>query len=727
MKRCCQAWTGFLAVGIWWGTAVGYGQPTPPNPNPPPPPVPGESQPALDASPADDVEVMTRGPVHEAYAGPVARGEGTPIVVTKAPPDAIEEIPPDTKPEGDNVVWISGYWAWDDDRKDYLWVSGVWRAVPANQTWVPGYWTEIDGGYRWVSGFWMPQQNEEVEYLAEPPATLEQGPTSPAPSDSYFWNPGYWTWYDTRYVWRPGFWTVCQPDWIWVPAHYRWTPRGWVFIPGYWDYPLVRRGVLFAPICFRRPHPHWHRFRWCPAVVIQPPILGFHLFVRPNYGHYYFGDYYAVSYEGLGFRPWFHYHGRRGFDPLFNYYRWYNHHRAHDRDWERNIQGWFTYYRHNEHQRPPHTLLAQHQLIQKAKARPDFLQLQIGKPIKDLAGRPDSFVKLAVISEDQRNKIRDASRQLGDFKKQRLELENLHRVKPDFKPGLKPDTKIGGKPDLPGKLGVTGKPEGKGIGKPGGALSGTTLRQPDKVRLPTKLDLGKLGAGPSHGPTLTAPGTGGSKPGVTGPRMTLPETRHGPAGPRATLPDSKRGQIAPKTGATGPTFTLPDSRRGQIAPKMDATGPRLTLPEGKPGQLAPRSGVTVPKATLPETKPGQITPKSGATVPKSVPATPPPGIRKSMDAPPGGRTIRQFQPGGSSPPPTIRRDPGRSSFVPKSNDPPGTSGTPAVRRSGASDPPPTFKPSDSTSTKQFRGSDAGSGRSSRGSDRDNRDSRDRRR
>lgn len=720
MKRYCQAWIGFLAVGLWWGAAVGYGQPTPPNPNPPPPPVPGESQPALDASQADDVEVMTRGPVHEAYAGPVARGEGTPIVVTKAPPDAIEEIPPDTKPEGDNVVWISGYWAWDDDRKDYLWVSGVWRAVPANQTWVPGYWTEIDGGYRWVSGFWMPQQNEEVEYLAEPPATIDQGPTSPSPSDNYFWNPGYWTWYETRYVWRPGFWTVCQPDWIWVPAHYRWTPRGWVFIPGYWDYPLVRRGVLFAPICFRRPPLHWHAFRWCPAIVIQPPILGFHLFIRPNYGHYYFGDYYAVSYEGLGFRPWFHYHGHRGFDPLFNYYRWYNHHRMHDRDWERNIHGWFTYYRHNEHQRPPHTLLAQHQLIEKAKTRPDFQQLQIGKPIKDLAGRPDSFVKLAAISDDQRNKIRDASRQLGDFKKQRLELESLHRIKPGdaklgLQPGLKPDTKIVGKPDLPERLGVTGKPEGKGIGKPSGALSGTTLKQPDKVRLPTKLDLGKLGAGPSHGPTLTAPGSGSSKPGVT-----VPGT--GVTGPKMTLPDTK-------PGLTGPKMTLPDTKRGQITPKTGATGPSLTLPDTKPGPITPKSGMTIPKATLPDTKPGLITPKSGVTIPKTDSTTQPSGVRKSIVPPPSGSNVKPFQPGGSTPPPTIRRDPGRSSFVPKSADPPDTGGASGVRRSGTGSPPPTFRSSEPATTKQSFGSGASSGRSSRGSDRDrdDRDNRDQRR
>lgn len=33
-------------------------------------------------------------------------------------------LPPDQKPEGDDVAWIPGYWAWDDERNDFLWVSG---------------------------------------------------------------------------------------------------------------------------------------------------------------------------------------------------------------------------------------------------------------------------------------------------------------------------------------------------------------------------------------------------------------------------------------------------------------------------------------------------------------------------------------------------------------------------------------------------------------------------
>src|SRR5262245_50074765 len=77
-----------------------------------------------------DVDVLARGPVHEAYAKPVsASPEPGPVIATK-PPDSIEELPPDQKPNGDNVQWIPGYWSWGAEAKEYIWVSGFWRDVP---------------------------------------------------------------------------------------------------------------------------------------------------------------------------------------------------------------------------------------------------------------------------------------------------------------------------------------------------------------------------------------------------------------------------------------------------------------------------------------------------------------------------------------------------------------------------------------------------------------------
>ena len=80
---------------------------------------------------ADDVEVLARGPIHEAYAEPSEREPAPTPVIPKEPPKAIEELPPDQKPEGDNVPWLPGYWAWDDDKKDHIWISGFWRNAAA--------------------------------------------------------------------------------------------------------------------------------------------------------------------------------------------------------------------------------------------------------------------------------------------------------------------------------------------------------------------------------------------------------------------------------------------------------------------------------------------------------------------------------------------------------------------------------------------------------------------
>lgn len=87
----------------------------------------------------DGMEVLTRGPVHEAFAGMVTFDPEPGIVTPKMPPAAIEELPPEQRPAGTNVAWIPGYWAWDDERADFLWVSGVWRELPPGRQWVPGY------------------------------------------------------------------------------------------------------------------------------------------------------------------------------------------------------------------------------------------------------------------------------------------------------------------------------------------------------------------------------------------------------------------------------------------------------------------------------------------------------------------------------------------------------------------------------------------------------------
>src|SRR5689334_11443722 len=70
----------------------------------------------------EGIEQQARGPVHEAFASPATATAPQPQpLVPNAPPTPVEEMPPDQKPEGNNVHWLSGYWHYDPEAKDFLW------------------------------------------------------------------------------------------------------------------------------------------------------------------------------------------------------------------------------------------------------------------------------------------------------------------------------------------------------------------------------------------------------------------------------------------------------------------------------------------------------------------------------------------------------------------------------------------------------------------------------
>ena len=124
------------------------------------------------------MQVLTRGPVHEAFAESITYDPQPGLIISTRVPDPIEELPPEQKPDGDNVTWISGYWAWDEDQNDFIWISGIWRNLPPGRQWVPGYWNAIDDGkYQWTAGYWADATNEEVSYVSTaPPRSVDSGP-----------------------------------------------------------------------------------------------------------------------------------------------------------------------------------------------------------------------------------------------------------------------------------------------------------------------------------------------------------------------------------------------------------------------------------------------------------------------------------------------------------------------------------------------------------------------
>lgn len=374
----------------------------------------------------EDVEYLTRGPLHEAFAEPYSADVDPSPFISAEPPASIDELPPEHRPEGKNVHWISGYWAWDEEREDFLWVSGVWRQFPPNQRWVPGYWSTSAEGHQWVNGFWTGIEVAEIEYLPLPPVTIEEGPSSPAPQEDYFYVPGTWVYDAGEYRWQPGFWTQTQPNWVWTPAQYTWTPRGAVHCPGYWDYDVAHRGIVFTPVYYREPLYRSTAYVYRPRYSIDTGInLFVHLFVRPAHRSYYFGDYYGPRYADQ-YLPWVATYQRpQSYDPFYSHYRYSTQYRSADAlNW---ISTQHQYFTTDEQYRPPRTIEAQRQFIRanlNGQVAPTILRLaSSGESFDNVVQQQDSVFNFRALASDEVQQIRERVRPLRELSETRRSAE----------------------------------------------------------------------------------------------------------------------------------------------------------------------------------------------------------------------------------------------------------------------------------------------------------------
>ncbi|MBY0523160.1 MAG: hypothetical protein K2R98_07160 [Gemmataceae bacterium] len=557
-------------------------------------------------APPEGVEVLARGPVHEAYASSVnGQPEASPVV-PKQPPEPIEELPPDQKPEGDNVQWIPGYWAFDEDRGDHLWISGFWRVPPPGRQWTPGHWKQADSGFQWIAGFWAPVARPEVTYLPPPPAPIEVAASVPAPSTDHFYVPGSWVYRETRYVWRPGFWCVSRPNWVWVPAHYVWSPCGYVFVDGYWDYTLRERGLLFAPVCidvavYRRPG-----FVYCPTYVVHDECLVGALFVRPGFRCYYFGDYYEPVHRRCGYVAWCDVRVGCG-DPLFSYYRWNN---RNDTRWEVSLRATYVGRYNGEVARPPRTLVQQNTVVKNITINNNTTVNNVNvnnttvnnvnnvknvTMIGSLNQVDKNVVKLQPVAPERRQEERKAAQQLVQASKQRGQTETqlLAKGPPPSKPTDAPRV---AKLDLPKQ--PTVNPQTAKAPPPHPTHTETkpapNLVKPELKPTPNPVhpDL-KPVASPVK-PELK-PSANPVKPeGRPEPRPNKPETN----------PTVKPVQPMPVVPSTQPTIKAPQTQPTTVAP-----APQPTV---KPPQVQP--GVATPQP-MPQVQPNQRGPNRPTTAP----------------------------------------------------------------------------------------------------------------
>ncbi len=566
-----------------------------------PPPVPEANRPA----PADSQpQVLTRGPIHEAYAQPSGSGPRPGPIAPREPPKPLAEVPPDQKPEGDNVVWIPGYWFWDVERSDFLWVSGFWRVPPPERKWVPGYWTQADNGWQWVSGFWAPAGESDIPYVPEaPPASVDSGPSVPAPGDDYLYAPGNWLYQNDDWVWSPGFWYQARPGFVFYPPRWCWTPAGYAFVNSYWDYPLADRGLLFAPVWCSQSSWLANGWSYTPQYVCSVPALLSSLWVQPGYGGYAFGNYYGSQYAGLGYRPWLTY-GARSFDPLYSYYNWRspNLMRSLRTTYRGRVRGTLPL--------PPRTLAGQRRL---SAFRGLSSPLRV---VQRLNNYRSSRIRLTKVTPTQRaartryatalNQASVARRQLetrspgGGTRRQALPLNRVPtppgaRARSSAPPRTNPSRNLrSGSPRVTGPVGMQPYRE-RGRAVP-------SLRTTPRF---------------ANGSILRVPSTPRNNASRSTPRYNAPRS----------LPRSNAYRSVPRSSPQ--RYTAPRSVPRYNAPR---TTPRYNAPRSTPRYTGPRSPAhyyaprTVPRYNLPRSTPRYSAPRSVPhyTAPRAVPHYNPP-------------------------------------------------------------------------------------------------------
>ena len=376
-----------------------------------PPPVPSQEQP----------EVLTSGPVHEAFAEPVNLQVEKGLVAPKSPPANIVENAPPQRPVGAQFVLVPGYWAWDADRNDYIWISACWRAAPPNMSWVPGYWARVDDGWEWVAGFWTPSGAGEMEYLPAPPTSAEVQPSVSPPSEDDIWVPECQYWNRDHYIMRPGYWLAAKQGWVWEPSHYIWTPRGYVFSAGHWDYSLERRGMLFAPVYFPRSVYLRAGFSFSPSIVINIGMLQINLFTRPRYCHYYFGDFYDDAYLKIGIFPQFENERlHRWYDPIYMYDRWHN--RQTEPHWAEYERHEYDLRRADKGLRPPKTY---HEMETRQARMPEDQRknIHIARPLTEAAASR-ATMRFEQINTRTQRKITTQATDVQKFRDKRNQWES---------------------------------------------------------------------------------------------------------------------------------------------------------------------------------------------------------------------------------------------------------------------------------------------------------------
>jgi hypothetical protein len=569
----------------------------------------------------EDVEVQTSGPVHEGFATPTVFEESSePYYVDVDPPTLIEEVTPQERPAGD-TEWVPGYWSYEDETRQWMWISGTWRATPPGYVWVSGYWYRTWKGWRYVRGYWAPvgYGTGEIEYLPAPPPTLEGGPVGYAPWANAIWIPGSWIWVSGGYLgwmWQPGYWIVYSPDWTWVPASYAWTPYGYVYIPGHWDRSYEHLGLLYAPVCFPRHSYMTVGFSYSPSFVINVSVFSGCFFARPAYHHYYFGDYYAQSYWNRGIYPAFSFHyTKHGYDPIFAHAS--IQHGKGNPKWAEVQRSEYLVRRDDVTKRPARTLAQQN--------RGQGLQIAVASRDAD---EKATKLKLERVPDADKGKLLAHAKEMRQARQERVKVEAVAGSGGD---------KL---PDNPRRV--------KSAGFVPGSVSAKAVRTAELEKAPKQPDIPKNLERPTAQPEGRKPGrklrdpsldlpVAGDKPKDVQPEREKEKPKPGDDGPGKKADDDVPARRPPfnKPGGDAPAKKPADDVPGK---KADDDVPVRRPPTNKPGGEAPakKPADDVPGKKADDDVPVRRPPtnKPGGEAPVKKPADEQPPAKKPGDSPP---------------------------------------------------------------------------------------------
>jgi hypothetical protein len=155
-------------------------------------------------------------------------------------------------------------------------------------------------------------------------------------------------------------------------------------------------------------------------VVINLATFVSHLFLRPRYDHYYFGDYYAPRYQESGYySPFSFQSSRRGYDPVYAHQRWQN---RDDRDWERSQERDYQFRRDDESARPPRTWAAQ-RLMDSGRGDVRQNRSMMATSFNQMSKREGSSTRFHSVAQEDRQALAQRGKEVQKSRDERRVLE----------------------------------------------------------------------------------------------------------------------------------------------------------------------------------------------------------------------------------------------------------------------------------------------------------------